>query len=235
MGNVQTRPITVGDLNFSKYQGEWWEIAKYPTPNLKNYVKTKYLYEYNNCEQKIYVTYTYYLDENKTVEVKGTIVNADKNNPGRLLISFQSISNPNIGQYWVHWTDYSRYAIVGNSARSQLFILARKPYISNDDFSLLKLTVKGLGYNINKLIVSEDNKNINLNYDKSEGCDLNDKSINLNCYKNDESQHIIESCDDDNYYRIDNQELHTNANDKLKKIKSDNILISHESGFWHSS
>jgi len=229
MGNAPAKPITINDFDPIKYQGEWWEIAKFPTVFQQGCLKSKACYEWDECKQQLNITNICFLSNGNTREIKGHARNTDKNNPGRLLVSFPSVSS-NPSQYWIHWTDYERYAIIGNAARSQLFILARKECISSADLSLLKLAAKGLGYNLNRIVISKNAVGDCTNV-FSENCD--DQHV----VDHDETDDIVESeHDTHNYYKIEHE---YNLDDKHKgdrEIKSDSYTESESRTiFWNSS
>jgi apolipoprotein D and lipocalin family protein len=156
MGNTPTKPATVTTFDPIKYQGDWWEIAKYPVRFQQECKRAKANYLWDNNKQEVIVTNTCFLEDGSTCDVIGTAKNTNSNFPGRFIVTFPGTPGAVPGQYWLHWTDYDRYAIVGNGNRSNLWILSREKCISSADYSLLAIAARGFGYNINRLKVSEN-------------------------------------------------------------------------------
>ncbi len=158
MGGSSSQPVSITSFDPVRYQGRWWEIARYPNPFQKGCVRSNARYHWNARTKKMKVT-NECIDHNDHVkEILGFAIIPNPEYPGRLEVVFPNVPTlPSMSQanYWIHWTDYSRYAIVGNGSRSQLWILSREKTISQADFELLILAVKGLGYDPNRLIVSE--------------------------------------------------------------------------------
>jgi len=68
---------------------------------------------------------------------------------GKLTVKFQR--DAEIGNYLVHWTDYTRYAVVGGNNGKYLWILSRNRVVPTNDEKLLTLSVRNFGYNPRKL------------------------------------------------------------------------------------
>lgn len=56
------------------------------------------------------------------------------------------------GQYWIHYTDYENYSIVGGPDDKFLWILCRRKTIRPEDFTFLLDLVAQIGYRIKPLI-----------------------------------------------------------------------------------
>ena len=54
--------------------------------------------------------------------------------------------------YWIHWTDYSNYAIVGGPGNDYLWVLSRRQQIFNSEIPRLMKLVHCLGYDPSRLI-----------------------------------------------------------------------------------
>lgn len=131
------------------YQGRWYEIARY-----NNWFEKE-------CEQSIQDLK--WDSEKRVMKIKNTCVRKDgsefsmrgvgtpnQNHACQLTVRFEGIPIP--GQYWVLWTDYDKWAMVGNQNKTSFWILAREPYISRDDYRLLRVYAQVAGYN-DQLIV----------------------------------------------------------------------------------
>jgi len=243
MGNTPTRPSTINEFDPEKYEGDWWEISKYPTNSRQRYERSKAIYKWDKCQQVLHIKHICYLPNGKITEIIGKAVNNDKINPARLSVSFNSAPATNMpAQYWVHWTDYDRYAIVGNASRSQLIILARNKCPTNSDHSLLKLAVKGFGYNPDRLVsftetVNNHGKVFNDNSDIINNDNIDETTVM--CYEdNDESENISdESSEQSNMYNLKKYNI-KNRYQGYRNVKSDSCTAEEdlsESRFWISS
>lgn len=152
MGNNQSSVDTFSTFDPVRYQGEWFEIARLPNPfeiiceenqpraNYRWDAKRKKLLVNNICQDN---------DGNEsTINGIGRIV--DPNYPGKLIVTF----DPGFtGQYWIYWTDYSNFAIVGDQSKTFYWILSRTDTISREMFQLLTSYSQSIGFNLKSLIV----------------------------------------------------------------------------------
>jgi len=219
MGNSQVRPATIDEFDPCKYQGKWYEVAKYPNNFQQGCINSTARYKWDNASQKMSVKNTCKLSNGNKTSICGSAAQVNKLRPGQLAVSFDNIKQA--GQYWIHWTDYSRYAIVGNASRTNLWILSRESHITSADYSLLKAAVRGFGYNTNRLVVDEGMVGSACDHFNADGYGYKEKGEKV-----EESENIVESDADHGYKR---------ANDRLVKSESDTCKDSRESEFWHSS
>ncbi len=145
---------TVSNLDLDKYLGTWYEIARFPHSFERGLVG---------------VTATYSLNEDGTIKVvnqgfkdslngdlsvangKAKVPNPE--NPARLRVSF----------FWIFYSDYRvmelddeyQWAVVGSSSSNYLWILSRKPQISEVLLADLKKRIKKRGYDLSKLQLVE--------------------------------------------------------------------------------
>lgn len=142
--NIQS---TLETFEPERYQGRWFEIARLPNDFERSCIRTMAFYSWkrdkmmiqNKCNTK-----------NGNIEIEGVGVTLDKKFPGKLEVTF---SGGQKGQYWVYWTDYDKWAIVGNQNKSYFWILSRNPKISIEDFSLLVMYSRSIGFDLRNLIV----------------------------------------------------------------------------------
>lgn len=163
MGNSNSQPPTVNPFYPELYQGQWWEIARYPNNFQRGCQRSIANYTWNEEDQVLGVRNTCVRSDGSSYSTDGSATIPNPRYPGRLYVTFPNVpvqvQEPanvrRIGNYWIHWTDYTNWAVVGNSNRSQLWILSRTESVSRDHFQLMALTVKGLGYDPSRLIVSQ--------------------------------------------------------------------------------
>lgn len=167
MGNVSTanmmtgvsRP-TIQHFSPEAYMGDWWEVARYD--NLlfeKGCGKASAQYTLNT-DGTFNILNTCYSGETPTRSDTGRGRMTSMAEPGKLAVSFDRPANLPMGvpwpgfeaPYWIHYTDYENYSIVGGPGNNFLWILSRRPVIRPEEFTfLLDLLVK-LGYSIKPLI-----------------------------------------------------------------------------------
>ena len=144
--------VTQRDFDVKRYLGTWYEVAKKPFPfekgcdySVANYTwESDILYIKNSC-----------LDENRNVirESFGKARIPDMNDKGKLKVKFSGPEAwPGEGDYYVHYTDYDKYSIVGGPNGRFLWILSRTKKIPKSDLLMLIQKVKSFGYNPDKIL-----------------------------------------------------------------------------------
>jgi len=142
--NIQS---TLETFEPERYQGRWFEIARLPNDFERSCIRTMALYQWKKDKMMIQNKCS---TKNGDIEMGGVGVSPDKKFPGKLEVTF-SIGQK--GQYWVYWTNYDKWAIVGNQNKSYFWILSRSLEISIEDFSLLVMYSRSIGFNLRNLIV----------------------------------------------------------------------------------
>ncbi|HMO18846.1 MAG TPA: lipocalin family protein [Oligoflexia bacterium] len=136
---------TVSSVDLGLYQGIWYEVAKYENSFQKNCLATRANYSINdNGSLNV-------LNEciNKNGEIdsaNGTAFVSDSASNGKLKVSFVPVLQKFgvfSGDYWIIEldTDY-QFAIIGHPERKYLWILSRKPEMSNDLLESLKVLLR---------------------------------------------------------------------------------------------
>ena len=146
---------TVKNFDVGRYMGRWYEVAKIPFVWEVGCEYATADYSWDEEKQVIHVKNTCY-DENKTVKrvSKGVARIPDPNDPSKLIVTFEE--NPNdSGDYFLNFTDYTQYAIVGSPTKSYVWILSRTPTIPKKDLPFLLNKIKSFDYNPDKIISSE--------------------------------------------------------------------------------
>jgi apolipoprotein D and lipocalin family protein len=145
---------TVNELDFERYIGKWYEIARYPHSFERDLVGVTATYSWRE-DGKIKVVNQGY---KKTLngEMSSAIGKAkipDKNKPGRLKVSF----------FWIFYSDYFvlelddnyQWAIIGSSSDNYLWVLSRTSKVSDETWKMLLERIKKRGYALDKLIKVE--------------------------------------------------------------------------------
>lgn len=140
----------VAQVNLEKFMGDWYVIAAIPTAIEKEAYNAVESYQ-RNPDGTIATTFTFNqgsLDGKiKTYHPKGFVVP----NSGNARWGMQFVW-PIKAEYLIAFLDeqYSQ-TIIARNARDYVWIMARTPQISNQDYENLTRQVTALGYDISKL------------------------------------------------------------------------------------
>ena len=127
-------------MEHERYQGTWYEIAKYPKFFERKCDTAIAVYKYKPRKHGIDIINKCYHYDNgkltKTQQIHGFASITET--PFTLKLKFDHI--PMSSNYIVQWTDYDNYAIVGHPGgwlQGNLWILARKPVINKRTLNAL--------------------------------------------------------------------------------------------------
>lgn len=152
--NAQTPMInqnTVTNFELTRYLGTWYEIARFDHPferGLEGVTATYSLKE----NGKIKVLNSGYKTKKtrKLSEATGKAKVPDPNTPSKLKVSFFLFF---YADYYVLELDKDyQWSVVGSSSNDYLWILARKPFLSDATYNDLLERITARGYNTDKLI-----------------------------------------------------------------------------------
>jgi len=136
--------------NIDRYTGQWHEVGKSKNPweGDCNFSLATYTWD---DQKKLMNIKNSCLDENRNVKRESFGVARIPNimDPGKLKVKFTE--NPFEGDYYLNWTDYDNYAIVGGPTGQWVWILSRTPTFPKADFSFLLNKVKSFGYDLDKI------------------------------------------------------------------------------------
>lgn len=146
---------TVNDLNINRYLGVWYEIARFPHSFEKGLVGVTATYSLKK-DGKIEVLNQGYKNtlDGKHSSAKGKAKVPDKNEPGKLKVSFFLWF---YAAYNILELDAENYqwALVGSSSDKYLWILSRTPQINQKTYQMLVEKARLRGYDVSKLILVE--------------------------------------------------------------------------------
>lgn len=151
---------TVDSVDLTKYQGKWYEIARYPnrfqekclgdTTATYTIKKEGIVEVINECRTK----------DGKTDRAKGKAKVVDKDTNAKLKVRFApawlSFISAVWGDYWVidlEKENYS-YAVVGDPSREYLWILSRTPTLDEETYSKIIDKIKTNGFDAEKLVMT---------------------------------------------------------------------------------
>jgi apolipoprotein D and lipocalin family protein len=137
---------TVVDFQPQLYAGKWYELARYERfPWEKGCLYATADYTWNSTTNIMKIVITCYTNQgNFQVEGEARTTGIS----GKLIVFFKNVTAP----YWIHWTDYKNYSIVGAPSGRYLWILGRKKQTSNKDKDSLSSAVQKFGYTPGRLV-----------------------------------------------------------------------------------
>lgn len=147
---------TVAHVDLSRYLGSWFEIAKFPNRFQKgcHAATAEYTLQKNGT---IEVTNRCLKDTNGTETVAhGRARVADLQSNAKLKVSFLPTwlrwTGIGEGDYWIIQLDTEyQWAVVSEPRREFLWILARKPELTNEQNTLIKNTLHDQGFDLSRL------------------------------------------------------------------------------------
>jgi apolipoprotein D and lipocalin family protein len=153
----QDAPATATTVDLSRYTGRWYEIARLPLYFQK--ADEAALAEYGtNADGTISVHNVAIRPDGSQREIRGfaTVLNPPENT--KLAVRFSTwfaflIPVPKEGNYWIlHVDENYQEAIVGTPDRKYLWLLARTPKVSEQNYAALVARANQLGYDTSRLI-----------------------------------------------------------------------------------
>ena len=146
----------VSDFNLESYLGTWYEIARYDHSFERNLVGVTAQYSLHE-KGKIIVMNKGYKNsfDGKLSDAKGKAKLANINKPAHLRVSFFLFF---YSDYLVLELDENyEWAVVGSKSDKYLWILARKPYLSQNTYREILEKIALRGYDTKALIKVEQN------------------------------------------------------------------------------
>ncbi len=154
---------TVDSVDLNRYEGKWFEIARYPNRFQKKCVgdttatytvrKKNVVEVLNECRK----------EDGKTDRAKGKAKVVDKETNAKLKVRFApswlSFLPFVWGDYWIidlEEENYS-YAVVGDPSRKYLWILSRSPELDEVTYSKITEKVRNKGFDPDKLVMTPQN------------------------------------------------------------------------------
>jgi len=148
---AQKTPQVISSVDFKRYQGLWYEIARLPfyfERKLKCCTATYTLRE----DGKITVVNRGYNidDPQKKSESEGIAWIPDKKSPAKIKVRFFW---PFTGDYWILYLEENyRYVLVGEPGLKYLWILAREKKMDDRTYNMLMQIAIDNGYDVNSII-----------------------------------------------------------------------------------
>lgn len=146
----------INHFDVSRYAGTWYEIARLPN-FFEKHCHPPIIAEYSlNAENKVIVTNSCRNEEGILSKAEGIATFVGNPNEAKLTVSFL----PRLlrwlpftsGDYWVLYTDYDHYALVGSPNQSYLWILSRTEKTNPKEIQFLVDLAKSQGFVTDELI-----------------------------------------------------------------------------------
>jgi len=156
-------PETVRSVDLKRYQGRWYEIAKYPNRFEKVCARNVTAEYAIRPDGRISVTNTCVKASGKVKVAEGEAKIDDKQTNAKLRVRFA----PNFlswlpwvwGQYWILELDAEyRHVLVGDSSRDYFWILSRDPVMSEPLYSELLKRAEAKGFDPKRVVRTEQGR-----------------------------------------------------------------------------
>jgi apolipoprotein D and lipocalin family protein len=147
-------PVPVSAVDLTRYQGLWYEIARYPTSFQRNCQGVTALYELR-LDSRINVTNTCRTGTSsgrpRSAQAVASIIPGSGN--ARIAVNFAPIPLPKgEGNYWVLYLDPQyQTALVGSPSGRFLWMLARTPRITAEQRAALDAAATAQGFRTDML------------------------------------------------------------------------------------
>ncbi len=144
-------PKTVDFVDLFWYMGTWYEIARYDTFFQKDCKASRAKYSLKKDYVKVVNTCLTF--SGKTRDVTGRATVEDQKSNAKLKVKFSPFGE---GEYWIlALGDFYQYALIGDSSRSNLFILSRFKTMNPKTYNKLLKIAEKEGFNTSKIKKSE--------------------------------------------------------------------------------
>lgn len=141
---------TVPNVDLKRYEGTWYEIAKYPNFFQRSCAKNTSARYTAKPDGTIEVVNRCVMKNGESKQVIGQATVVPGSNNTKLMVGF---GGPFKGAYWVIGLDEKKYswALVGHPSRKFLWILSRTPKLSEAEYTKIIFLAESLGYDPSKL------------------------------------------------------------------------------------
>jgi apolipoprotein D and lipocalin family protein len=149
----QSEPLDVAQVDLSRMQGKWFEIAKLPRPSQAGCTGTTAEYQLKSSTELLVVNECHEGNLHGAVKrVAARAVASDANVPAKLSLDFGFA----YGDYWIIEVgpDYE-YAVVGHPTRDYLWILSRERSLPKDTLDGVLARARNRGFPIGILSYTE--------------------------------------------------------------------------------
>jgi len=141
------------NFDLENYMGKWFLAARIPQVFDRGTPWETAEYSVLGAGMVKVLNTAYNQDNSIRGQIEGKAEILDPEMPSALKVSFPTgMPKMNYPNYLIHNTDYKKYAIVGSSDRSNLYILTRMRPLSRSDYEKLLAYVVKLGYDLKQIV-----------------------------------------------------------------------------------
>lgn len=145
----ESDPCVVPRVDFDKYVGVWYDIARNPSFFQDKCVRSTAEYAILNANS-ISVKNTCFQADGKVTDITGVAKVKDPDQPGKLKVKFNFFAR---GDYWIVELDPAyQWAVVSGPAKKSLFILARQAPMDPTLLNQIIQVLQEKGFNTSNLI-----------------------------------------------------------------------------------
>lgn len=150
---------TVANNNFQveRYLGTWYEIARLPMHYERNCLSPITL-TYEKDSKGLKITNRCRQDDGGTSVAAGQLTFNQESNVAKMVMSFSPSwlkwTSVGVYDYWILYTDYDNFALVGSPDKKYLWVLARKENNTREQVQKLINMARDLGYSTQNLILN---------------------------------------------------------------------------------
>jgi apolipoprotein D and lipocalin family protein len=150
---------TVENVDLSRYVGDWFEIARFPNRFQRQCVGDVRASYVRRSDGRIDVINRCRATDGTVTEARGIARVVDERTSAKLKVRFApavlSFLPMVWGDYWIIGlaADYS-WAVVGSPDRTYLWILARTPRLSPEQFGAAMATARASGFDVDRLMTT---------------------------------------------------------------------------------
>ena len=147
---------TQKNFDIQRYLGHWYEVAKKPFYFERGCDYSEAHYTWDPITQTMGIVNTCLNGNREPIrQSKGQARVVNNSDKSKLKIKFFGPDAwPGEGDYYVLYTDYNQYSIVGDPRHQFLWILSRTKQIPKKDLNMLVEKIKSFGYNPDKVLSS---------------------------------------------------------------------------------
>lgn len=143
---------TVSSVDLDRYQGKWYEIAKYPNKFQKKCVGNTSAEYKKKPDGKIEVLNKCVTSDGQVDEAKGEAKVVDRSTNAKLKVRFAPAFISFIpavwGDYWIIDLDPDyRWAVIGDPNREYFWILGREPAMDDATYQGILRRAESVGFN----------------------------------------------------------------------------------------
>ena len=143
---------TQQNFDIASYTGTWYELAKYPIIWERDCVGAMAEYTWDEEAKELGVRNSC-ISDGKVKRIRTG--KAKMWDSGKFVLRFtDGFPSDGPSPYWVHWTDYNNYSIVGGPSGKYLWFLGRKDTLSRKDANMLLDKASDLGYTTSRIMAN---------------------------------------------------------------------------------